>query len=104
MSYEIYETETFSKLYKSMEKEEREQLNKIKIQIKENPSVGKPLKFDWFREKKYGKYRIYYLIYEDIVAVFMVDISEKKYQQKVINTIKLFLNIYKDELNKLSRK
>ena len=53
-SYDVYETETFSKLYLAMEKEEKECVNKIKIQLKSNPDAGKQLRFDWFREKKLG--------------------------------------------------
>ncbi len=41
MPYEIYETETFSKLYSAMKKEEREWVDKIKVQLKNNPNVGK---------------------------------------------------------------
>ena len=103
-NYKVYQSEVFVEKLKDMPKDFKEWIEKIQDQLVLNPYVGRPLGVDWFREKKYGKYRIYYLIYEDIVAVFMVDISEKKDQQKVINTIKLFLNIYKDELNKLSRK
>ena len=119
MSYYIYETETFSKLYESMDKEEREWLNKIKVQIKENPNAGKPLKFEWFaktnpgklskqsvafrwfREKKLGKYRIYYLIYDDLESVFVVGLSGKKDQQKVINTTGLLLDFLRDEIENI---
>ena len=33
MPYQIYETETFSKLYEAMEKVEQEWINKIKLQL-----------------------------------------------------------------------
>ncbi|MEK6950250.1 MAG: hypothetical protein AABX13_00815 [Nanoarchaeota archaeon] len=41
-------------------------------------------------KKKKDKFRIYYLIYEEIKAVYLVGLSEKKDQQKIINTIWLF--------------
>lgn len=87
MPFDIYETETFSKLYGSMEKEEREWIDKIKIQIKENINVGKPLKFEWFREKKFGNKRLYYLIYYNLKRVLLVAFGSKKDQQKIIDHI-----------------
>ena len=87
MLHDVYETETFSKLYESMEKGEREWISKIKIQIKENPNVGKPLKFEWFREKKFGNKRLYYLIYSNIKKVLLVAFGSKKDQQKIITHI-----------------
>ena len=67
----------------------------------ENLYVGNPLNVRWFREKRIEKYRIYYLIYEDLRSVFMVAISEKKDQQKVINTIRLLFDFFRDELEHL---
>jgi hypothetical protein len=87
MPYDIYETETFSKLYESMEIGERMWVDKIKLQLKETPDVGKPLKFDWFREKKFGNKRLYYLIYQNLNKVLLVAFGSKKEQQKIINHI-----------------
>ena len=87
MPYDIYETETFSKLYKSMEIMERGWVDKIKLQLKENPDVGKPLRFDWFREKKYGDKRLYYLIYQNLSRVLLVAFGSKKDQQKIIDHV-----------------
>ncbi len=78
-------------------------MEKIQDQFVENPYAGKPLGVEWLREKKYGNRRIYYLIYEDLITVFMADISEKKDQQKVINTIRIFLDVYRGELKKLNK-
>ena len=54
MTYEIYETETFSKIHGAMEKEEQAWIDKMKLQLKDNPSTGKLLRFEWFRETKFG--------------------------------------------------
>ncbi|MBU2100764.1 hypothetical protein KKG83_00525 [Candidatus Micrarchaeota archaeon] len=67
----------------------------------ENPFVGKPLSVKWFREKKFKKYRIYYLIYENIQSVYVVNLSNKKEQQKIINSIMLLLDAYKKEIEKI---
>ena len=77
------------------------QVDKIEEQLVENPYIGKPLNVNWFREKKIKKYRIYYIIYEYLESVFMVAISEKKDQQKVINTIRLLFDFFKNEIEKL---
>lgn len=87
MSYEIYETETFFKLYAIMEKEEKEWVDKIKVRLKYNLDVGKPLRFDWFREKKIGNKRMYYLIYKNLNRILLVAFGSKKNQQKIINHI-----------------
>lgn len=50
-----------------------------------NPYVGKPIKYDFVRELKLEKFRIYFIIYEEDVLVFLVDISDKKKQQDVID-------------------
>ena len=71
MPYQIFETETFSRLYRAMEKVEQEWVDKIKNQLIENSQVGKPLKFDWFREKKFGDKRLYYLVYKDGIKIIM---------------------------------
>ncbi len=84
MPYEIYETETFVKLYEVMEKDEQEWIAKIKLQLQENPNIGKPLRFAWFREKKFGDKRLYYLIYNNIKRVLLVSFGTKKEQQKII--------------------
>ena len=73
MPYQIYETETFSKLYGAMEKVEQDWVNKIKLQLIENPNTGKPLKFEWFREKKFGKKAVLLNLqrrFKDFVGIF----------------------------------
>ena len=76
-------------------------VDKIEDKLIENPFVGDPLGVKWFREKRIDKYRIYYIIYEDLNSVFMVAISEKKDQQKVINTIRLLFEFFREEIENL---
>jgi len=57
----------------------------------------------WFRESRFENYRIYYLVYEDLEAIYLVAISGKKDQQKTINTIRLFLEFFKEEIENLVR-
>ena len=41
---------------------------------------------------------MYYLVYKEYAVVYMITISEKKDQQKAINTIQLFLSKYRKEI------
>ena len=99
--YKVYHSERFDKDLAGFNKDFQERTDRIEDQLVENPYSGKPLGVKWFREKRYDKYRIYYLVYDNLKAVFMVAISEKKNQQRVINTIKLLLDFFKEELERL---
>ncbi len=104
MPYEILKTEMFDRKFSKLDNSVQLQIKKIREQLKENPYIGKPLDFEFFREKKIGKFRVYYLIYENYSIVYIITISEKKDQQKVINTIKLFLDKYRQEIEDWIRK
>ena len=69
-------------------------------ELKQNYNTGRPLGYPFFREKKMGKYRMYFLIYEDVDTVLLVTISDKKAQQDIINTIKSQLDYYKELIRK----
>lgn len=98
--YEIYTTEEFGKDYEKLDYSIQKQVEKIFEKLKVNPYVGKPLGYDFFREKKIQNYRIYYLIYDSYVAVFVIAISDKKDQQEVINKIKSLIPFYRGEIKK----
>ena len=68
-----------------------------------NSKYGNPIGTRWFRESRFENYRVYYLIYEDLQAVYMVAISSKKDQQKTINTIRLFLEFFREEIERIVR-
>lgn len=83
----VLETETFSRLFEALEKGEQEWIKRVVRQLEENFLVGKPLKFNWFREKKFGGKRLYYLVYEKTGKVLLVAFGTKKEQQKIINHV-----------------
>lgn len=91
---DVYETETFSRIYVASEKSEQEWIEKMKDQISENLRVGKPLHFDWFREKKLSGKRLYFLINENTKKAILVAFGDKKEQQKIINYILLNKELY----------
>lgn len=88
--YAVYRTEKFDKelLKRFSTEEQREVENFEKKQLTVNPYVGDPLSYPFFREKKLGGKRIYYLIYDDLKAVLMVKTSDKKDQQESIEEVK----------------
>lgn len=94
--YIILHTEPFDKeLSKYFSPEEQRQVEHFeKRQLINNPYVGDPLCYKFFREKKVGGKRVYFLIYDDLNVVLMVLTSDKKTQQEKINEIKLHLEDY----------
>lgn len=98
--YEIYTTEEFDKDFNKLDKSIKEQIEKEIEQLQTNPYVGKPLGYKFFREKKIKNYRIYYLIYEEYVVVFVVALGGKKEQQRDIDIIKHLIPFYKEEIKK----
>ncbi len=81
---------------KLLSKADFKELNKFIVHLKNNSDIGKPLGYDFLREKKIGSKRVYSLVYEDICLILLVATSNKKTQQGTIDNIKLYLNEYKE--------
>ena len=99
--FEVYHSERFDKELYKFDKRFQDRVDKIEDMLVENPYYGSPLGTPSFREARFETYRIYYLVYHDLKAVYMVAISDKKDQQKVINTIKLFMDFFREEIEKI---
>ena len=99
--YAVFRTPIFSDKISFFSDNYMKQVDKIEDQLEENPYVGRPLGTKWFREKRLNGWRVYYLIYEDLKAVYIITLSDKKDQQKTINTIKMFLEKFKKEIEDL---
>ena len=84
---QVFETETFSKLYDACDHQEQSWINKIKDQLVGNLRVGKPLRYDWFREKKYDNKRLFYVINEESRKAILIAFGSKRDQQKIIDHI-----------------
>jgi len=63
--------------------------------LKLNSNLGKPLNYEYIREKKIGSKRIYFLVYKDICLILLVATSNKKTQQETIEDIKKYLDEYR---------
>ncbi len=87
--FEILETEPFHSLFEKLDRREQEWIRKIKEQLKTNPFAGKPLRFDWFREKKFENKRLYYIVSQKYQRVLIFAFGNKKQQQKIIDHLLL---------------
>jgi len=96
--YEIYTTAQFDIDFINLDNSLKIQIENEIEQLKTNPYVGKPLGYKFFREKKVKNYRFYYLIYDEYVVVFVIAISDKKDQQKVIDQIKHLIPFYREQI------
>ena len=100
MIYSVYTTESFDKEVAKFKIEEK-RIQKIFLQLKENPYVGDQLQYKNLREKRINEKRIYYLVYDDLKSVLIVAISDKKNQQATINHIIGSFDEYKEYLKKI---
>ncbi|MFH1770147.1 MAG: type II toxin-antitoxin system RelE/ParE family toxin [archaeon] len=66
----------------------KEQAEKKIKSLEVNPFRGKIVSYKFLRELKIDKFRIYYLIYKDIITILLVGVSDKKTQQTMIDKIK----------------
>ena len=100
IKYAIFITQPFEKLFYTLEKSEQIWIDKIKKKLEEN-ATGKPLGFEWFREKKYGNKGLYFLVDEKNKKILLIAFATKKDQQKVINFIKSNMKEFLDYLKNI---
>ena len=102
--FKVFRTETFEDEFHKLPKTEQQEIKKFEKHLSENPFVGKPLGMPFFREKKFKGRRVYYLIYEDVIVVLMVALSDKKTQQATIDAIKENIAVYSEQITKTLKK
>ena len=87
--YKVFRTQEFDRyVVRILSVEEQREVERLQYgQLAHSPYVGKPLRYPFFREKRLGGKRIYYLIYDDLRCVLLVAASTKKHQQYVIDQI-----------------
>ena len=96
--YGVYTTKGFDEEVDKLEKIEQERINKLFPKLKENPYVGDPLRYKFFREKRINGKRVYFLVFDDLIAVLFVAVSDKKTQQETIDSVLDKLIQFKDYL------
>ena len=101
MAYAVYTTESFEKETEKLSKFDKERIQKIFLQLKENPYVGGQIRFRFFREKRLDEKRIYYLIYEELNAILVITFGGKKEQEETIDEIVKFFPELKSYIENL---
>jgi mRNA-degrading endonuclease RelE of RelBE toxin-antitoxin system len=102
MAYAVYTLNVFDKEMNKLPEFDRKIINKLFLQIKENPYVGDMIRYKFFREKRLKEKRVYYLVYDDLKIVLMVAIGGKKAQEWTIDEIVKDFNEYRKYAEKLS--
>lgn len=82
LNYKVYRSQSFQGEISKYDKSIIDRIDKIESKLMYNPNYGNPLGTKWFREARFENYRVYYLIYEDLQAIYMVAISDKKISKK----------------------
>ena len=96
----VLSTKEFDTWEKLLPKEYGYRISELITRLKRTHSIGKPLGYPFFKEIKIEKYRVYFLVYEDIDTVLLVTISDKKAQQETIDRIKGQLDFYKEMIKR----
>ena len=102
MAYAVYTLNIFEKEMNKLSISDKGIIQKIFLQLKENPYAGDQIRYKFFREKRVKEKRIYYLIYDDLKIVLMVAIGGKKIQRETIEEIVKYFNEYRRYAEKLS--
>ena len=96
--YSVLQAPSFEKeLIKNLSLEQQRKIDRFKEkQLSTNPYVGDACGRPFFREKRLGNKRVYFLIYDEFSAVLLVGLSDKKTQQITIDDIQDALDNYSD--------
>ena len=93
--FRVFTTKEFDNDFERLDESEKKRVRIIMSQLKEQgDSVGKPLGRIYFREKKFGGKRLYFLVYKEFMVVLAVGIGDKKVQQAEINKIIFHIKEY----------
>lgn len=104
MTYAVYSTPSFDREIERLPQSDKDIIEKIFLQLKENPYVGDAIRYRFFREKRVREKRIYYLIYDDLSAVLVVAFGGKKAQEETIDEIIKLLPEFKTYLQEVLNK
>lgn len=87
MAYSVYTTDSFEKETEKLSPVDKEIIQKIFEQLKENPYAGDQIRYKFFREKRIREKRVYFLVYDELSLVLVVAFGNKKAQQETIEEI-----------------
>lgn len=95
MKYKVKTLPVVKRQIEKMSIDNQDRFVNLINQIENNPYVGDSLQIKYIREKRFNGKRIYFVILDDLKAVLIVAISDKKTQQKTIDFIRENLNDYR---------
>ena len=104
MAYAVYTTESLNKELEKLSNSDKERVQKLFLKLKDNPYVGDPIRYKFFREKRIKEKRLYFLVYDDLSAVLIVAFGGKRAQQETIDEIIKCLPEFKIYLENLLKK
>ena len=100
--FRLFTTSEFDNDFLKLDESDKKKVRKIMDELKTKGfDVGKPLGRKYFREKKFGNKRLYFLVYKNELIALAVGISNKKMQKDTINKILLELKNYEEFIKKL---
>ncbi|PIN89989.1 hypothetical protein COU57_04725 [Candidatus Pacearchaeota archaeon CG10_big_fil_rev_8_21_14_0_10_32_14] len=68
--YRIFTTDEFDRDYEKLDESDKQRVRKIIEQLNEQgETIGKPLQVPFFREKRFGEKRLYFLCYKIQYAI-----------------------------------
>src|SRR3989344_7344730 len=99
--YRVFRSDWCKKKLEKLDNQEQDRVKSFEQSLKNEPYSGKPLGYDFFREKKFDGKRLVFLVYEEHKVVFLVTVTDKKAQQHEIDLIKANLDVYKETIEKI---
>ena len=71
--FRIFTTKEFDEDFDKIDESDKQRIRKIFEQLKEQGDyVGKPLGLPFFKEKRFGEKRLYFLVYEKFMVILAV--------------------------------
>jgi len=101
--FHLFKTIQFEKRFDQLDHGEQTQLQNLLDQLViQGDIIGKPLAGKpFFREKKFGGKRVYYLFYREFQTIFVVGLGNKKQQQETIGQVLAELPLYRQSVIEL---
>ena len=102
--FRVFRSDWYDNKFSKLDKPEQEIVSRFEQRLKKEPFSGKPLGYEFFREKKFDGKRVLFLVYEKHESAFMITITDKKAQQHEIDLIKKNLDTYRDVFDKIIKR
>ena len=99
--FRVFRSEWCDKKFRKLSRFEQERISKFEQELKINPYSGKPLGYEFFREKKFNGKRLLFLVYDKYEVIFLITLVDNKAQQHEIDLIKANLDVYTETIERL---